>query len=425
MACRGRDSGSAGFARRRRSLVPVIASLVLMVAVQACQYLPAPVPQPAPSQGPATPGTGTPSPAATTSPQPAISTQTAIGTQPAAGTQPTRTGTPTGAGPSGDFSQAIRNVAQQARPGVVQVTNQQVAVDQFNQAFTIPAGVGSGVIYDDAGHVLTNNHVISGAQSLQVSLPDGRSLPARLVGADPQTDLAVLQVSGSQLPVLRLGRSADLQVGDWVVAIGNALGLPGGPTVTSGVVGALGRTVQVPSESGSGGGPVLFDMIQTDAAINPGNSGGPLVNLASEVIGINTLVAGQAEPGVVAQGIGFAIAIDTAKPIADELVRSGRVVHPYLGIRYAPLSPALAAQLGVNAQRGVIVSQVIAGSPAAAAGLRPRDVIVSIDGTPLVDDSSLARIINSHRPGDTITMQVQRGNQSMNLDARLDQLPSG
>jgi serine protease Do len=155
-----------------------------------------------------------------------------------------------------------------------------------------------------------------------------------------------VQIQGSDLPVARLGDSRRLQVGDWVVAIGNALALQGGPTVTQGVVSALGRTVQEPGDRGGGVGPFLFDVIQTDAPINPGNSGGPLVNLHGEVVGINTLVAGQAEPGVPAPGIGFAIAIATAKPLADELVIAGHVEHPFLGIRYISLNPAIAAQLG-------------------------------------------------------------------------------
>jgi S1-C subfamily serine protease len=162
------------------------------------------------------------------------------------------------------------------------------------------------VIYDNQGHILTNNHVVEGAQQLLVSLPDKRSFPARLVGVDPQTDLAVVQIRGDNLPVAQLGDSNQLQVGDWVVAIGNALALPGGPTVTQGVVSALGRTVQEPGSSSGGQpggtqrqsavGPFLFDVVQTDAPINPGNSGGPLVNLQGQIIGINTLVAGPVEP---------------------------------------------------------------------------------------------------------------------------------
>src|SRR5690606_15302167 len=192
---------------------------------------------------------------------------------------------------SGDFIGAVIAVSQRVKPAVVQVTSEQTRFDLFNQPFTVPGGVGSGVIYDQDGYILTNYHVIAGAESLRVSLPDGRSFPADVVGTDPQTDLAVLKIDGEDLPTAPLGDSNKLQVGEWVVAIGNALALPGGPTVTVGVVSALNRTVQEPGEGGRAG-PFLFNVIQTDAAINPGNSGGPLVNLAGEVIGINTLVAG-------------------------------------------------------------------------------------------------------------------------------------
>jgi len=316
-------------------------------------------------------------------------------------------------------------VAQEVKPAVAQITTQQSATDQFNQPFTVPTGVGSGIIYDNQGHILTNNHVVEGAQSMDVSLPDGRSFSAQLVGTDPQTDLAVIQIKGDNLPVASLGDSHSAEVGDWVVAIGNALGLSGGPTVTQGVVSATGRTVQEPSSGTSNAaGPFLFDLIQTDASINPGNSGGPLVNLSGKVIGINTLVAGQAEPGVSAQGIGFAIAMDTAKPIADQLVSSGRAVHPYLGIRYAPLNPALAARLGINAKHGDIIAQVVPGSPAAAAGLQTGDAITQIDGKDLTDESSLAQIVNGKKPGDTVTMQVQRGNQTQQVQVRLGEMPT-
>jgi S1-C subfamily serine protease len=283
--------------------------------------------------------------------------------------------------------------------------------------------VGSGVIYDAQGHVLTNEHVVSGAQQLQVSFPDKRSFAAQLVGTDPQTDLAVIQVQADNLPVATLGDSSQLQVGDWVVAIGNALALPGGPTVTQGVVSALGRTVQEPGSTPNTAGPFLFNAIQTDAPINPGNSGGALVNLDGQVIGINTLVAGQAEPGVQAQGIGFAIAIATARPIADQLVAAGHAVHPFLGIQYAALTPAIAAQLGVNAQSGVVVGAVVPGSPAANAGLRSRDVITAVDGQPLTDESSLAQVLNQHQPGDTVTLSVVRGGQQASVPVTLGDTP--
>jgi S1-C subfamily serine protease len=275
------------------------------------------------------------------------------------------------------------------------------------------------VIYDNQGHILTNNHVIEGAQHLTVSLPDGTIFPATLIGADPQTDLAVIQIKGDHLPMAQLGDSRQLQVGDWVVAIGNALALQGGPTVSVGVVGALGRTVQEPGSDQTSQGPYLFDVIQTDAPINPGNSGGPLVNLAGEVIGINTLVAGQAEPGVQAQGIGFSIGIGTAKPIADQLVATGRVVHPFLGISYVPLNRALAQQLGSAAKDGVAVARVVVGSPAAAAGLQARDIITALDGTELTTESSFPQLLNSHKAGDTVTLTVVRGQQTLKIQATL------
>jgi S1-C subfamily serine protease len=316
-------------------------------------------------------------------------------------------------------------VVQKVKPAVVQITTQQVQAGQFSQPFTVPSGVGSGIIYDNQGHILTNDHVVAGAQQFLVSLPDGRTFKdAKLIGADPQTDLAVLQISGDNLPVAQLGNSNGLQVGDWVVAIGNALALPGGPTVTTGVVSALNRTVQEPPASGQRSGPFLFDAVQTDAPINPGNSGGPLANLAGQVIGINTLVAGQAEPGVQAQGIGFAISMATAKPIADQLVANGKVVHPYMGIGYVQLTPAIAAQLGISAQEGVVVTMIEPNSPAAQAGLQQRDVITAIDGQSLKEESSLSRAINQHKPGDTVTLTVLRGGQTMDVKITLGEAPS-
>jgi S1-C subfamily serine protease len=307
---------------------------------------------------------------------------------------------------------------------VVQITTEETVVDQFNQPFNVPSGVGSGVIYDSQGHILTNDHVVEGARQLLVALPDGRSFTGRLIGGDPQTDLAVVQVTGDNLPVAPLGDSSQMQVGDGVVAIGNALGLEGGPTVTAGVVSALGRTVQEPAGSSGAAGPFLFDVIQTDAAINPGNSGGPLVNLAAQVIGINTLVAGQSEAGVPAQGIGFAIAINTARPIAEQLAATGRAVHPFLGIGYAPLNPAIAARAGVPSnQKGAIVGSVVPGSPAARAGLQAGDVITQIDSTALTSDSSLAETLSRHKPGDTVPVSVLRRGQTVNAQVTLGESP--
>ena len=327
--------------------------------------------------------------------------------------------------PAGDLATAIRQVVQKVKPAVVQITNEQTQVNQFNQPFTLPAGVGSGFIYDNQGHILTNDHVVEGAQQLLVSLPDGRSFPAKLIAGDPDTDLAVIQITGDNLPVAQLGDSTQLQVGDWVVAIGNALALPGGPTVTAGVVSALGRTVQEPGTTSVNSGPFLFDVIQTDAAINPGNSGGPLVDLNGQIIGINTLVAGQAGPGVQAEGIGFAIAIATAKPIADQIVSTGKVIHASMGgISYLPLNPSISAMLNITQTQGVLIGQVATGSPAEKAGLRADDIILTIDGTKLDGDSALAQALNSHKPGDTITLTVLRGTQTITMQVTLVEEPT-
>jgi S1-C subfamily serine protease len=323
----------------------------------------------------------------------------------------------TNAGTAGDdFATAIREVAQAVKPAVVQITNLQVKLDQFNQPTDVPAGVGSGVVYDDEGHILTNNHVIEGAQQLQVTFPDGRTFQGTLIGADSQTDLAVVQIEGDDLPTAPLGDSDALQVGDWVIAIGNALGLPGGPTVTTGVVSALGRAAQEPGDQ-TGAGPWLFNLIQTDAAINPGNSGGPLVNLAGEVIGINTLGVAQAE------GIGFALSINTLKPLADELVNTGKVSHAYLGIRATPLTPAIAAQLGAQADAGAVVVGVAPGSPAAEAGLQPGDVITAIDGDSIEAESDLPAALSSHKPGDEVTLTVERGGKQLEVNVTLGEAP--
>ncbi len=376
-----------------------------------------------PVTGPASTAIAAPLPTGTATPAPTSVAPT--GTPNAGNTSTAAPAIPiTGNNPSG-FAISVRQVAQQVKPAIVQITNEQVQINRFNQTFNIPSGVGSGVIYDNQGHILTNNHVVSGAQNLLVTLPDGRSFPAKLVGADTQTDLAVVQISAPDLPVAQLGDSSQLQVGDWVVAIGNALALPGGPTVSVGVVSALGRSVQEPVDQSTGqAGPLLFDLIQTDAPINPGNSGGALVNLNGQVIGINTLVAGQAEPGVQAQGIGFAISMSTAKPIADEIVATGHVVHPFMGIQYQPLNASVAAQMGINETQGVLITDVVSGSPADDAGLQPDDIITAIDNQPLKQDSDLAEIINQHKPGDTVTLAVDRGGREVSLKLTLGTAPS-
>jgi serine protease Do len=305
----------------------------------------------------------------------------------------------------------VSQVSEQVRPAVVQITatvNRNGTGGIFGNGGGSGEGVGSGVIYDKAGYILTNSHVIDGATTLVVTLPDGKTFDAKLIGQDRLTDLAVIKIepNGQTLPVAKLGDSSQLKVGDGVVAIGNALALPGGPTVTSGVVGALDRNVTEPASSSNTSGIQLYGMVQTDAAINPGNSGGALVNMNGEVVGINTLVAGQADNGLQAQGIGFAIPINAAKKIADELVANGKVSHGYMGISYQFLTPAQARQLGITGVTGGIVQQVQANSPAAQAGLKRGDVVTAIDGQKITGESTLGRIISEKKAGDQVQLEV-------------------
>lgn len=317
---------------------------------------------------------------------------------------------------------SISRVAAESKPGIVQITNEQQTLQGGTTAI-VPAGVGTGFVIDTQGHILTNNHVIANAQKLEVQTTDGRTFPATLVGRDPRSDLAVLQAPGQNLPTVPLGNSNAVAVGQWVVAIGNALALPGGPTVTAGVISALHRTEQEPPQ-GQRPGPFLFDLIQTGAKINPGNSGGPLLDLQGQVIGINTLGAGQAEPGVQAQGIGFAIAINTAKRIATELIQTGKVIYPFMGIQSATNTPSLAARYGLPAHRGTVVISVLPGSPAATAGIQPKDVITALDGTPITDESDLNRVLTTQlKPGQTVTVTVARGTGTKNLHLTLGTAP--
>jgi S1-C subfamily serine protease len=274
-------------------------------------------------------------------------------------------------------------------------------------------GQGSGFIVDSSGIVLTNAHVVSGADTVTVTLRDGRTFQGEVKGADETMDLAVVKIDGADLPVAPLGKSDDVQVGDWAIAVGNPLGLDN--TVTLGIVSTLNR-----SSSQVGVPDKRIDFIQTDAAINPGNSGGPLVNDQGDVIGINTAIRADAE------GIGFAIPIDTAKSVQDRLARGEQIPHPFIGIRMTMLTPEVAKQINddpnsiitVPEINGVLVVEIVPNSPAAQAGLRRGDIITQIEGESIESGEQLQRKVEQSEIGQALRFSVQRGDRTQTLTVR-------
>ena len=298
------------------------------------------------------------------------------------------------------------------KPAVAEIVVGTVTYTFFGQAEPTEQS-GSGIIIDKRGYIVTNNHVVDGATSITVSIPDGRTFNATLVGTDPDTDLAVIKINGDNLPTASFGNSSAMQVGEWVLAFGNALALDGGPTVTQGVVSATGRSITEDS------GTTLYDLIQTDAAINPGNSGGPLVNLNGEVIGINTAKVASEDVA----GIGFAISSDSAKPIIDELIAQGYVSRPYLGVSLVTDTPAYANYYGLGTDTGALITQVGQNSPAATAGLKAGDVITTIDGKTISTSDDAIKAIRSHSIGDTIQVSYYRGKDLKSASVTLTENP--
>jgi S1-C subfamily serine protease len=305
----------------------------------------------------------------------------------------------------------IRSILAKVEPAVVSINIGGFASRFFD---VVPEGAGTGMILTPGGDVLTNAHVVAGARTIQVKLDDGRTFDAAVVGADATADIALLRLQGaSGLPTVDVGRSADLQVGDAVVAIGNALALPGGPTVTTGIVSALDRTI------GESPGHRLEHLIQTDAAINPGNSGGPLVDVDGQVVGMNTAViqrTGTAE----AQNIGFAIASDTFQPVVDDLRRRGGTAQAsgpraFLGVTTATL----------QGNAGAVVLEVDPGSPAEGAGLQPDDVIVRVGTDRISSSDDLGAAVRSHDPGDLVEITWIRGGRQQSTTVTLAQRPGG
>lgn len=297
----------------------------------------------------------------------------------------------------------VIRAADRVRPAVVNIDT----VAQVQTVFGVfpQEGAGSGVIVSANGYILTNNHVVETAQQIKVTLLSGKILPARVIGTDRFSDLAVVKVEMSGLPAATLGRSSALRVGQMAIAIGNPFGL--GHTVTVGVISALNRNIRVPNL-------IIENLVQTDAAINPGNSGGALVDSRGEVIGINTAIVRDA------QGIGFAIPIDTARAIMDQLIRQQRVVRPYVGVVWGgDVDANIARQYNLPVDHGVIVRDVDQNGPAAAAGIRPEDIIISLDGTPVANWNDFIRALFNKRPGDAVRIEVVRNGTRKTFTVRL------
>jgi len=272
-------------------------------------------------------------------------------------------------------------------------------------------GLGSGVVVSPDGYILTNNHVVDGATDVLVTLPDRREFKAKVIGTDPKTDIAVLKIDAGNLPVITVGNSAKMQVGDAVLAIGNPYGV--GQTVTMGIVSATGRTGL--------GIEDYEDFIQTDASINPGNSGGALVNDRGELVGINTAILAPGSGGN--QGIGFAVPVNLARNVMDQIVDHGKVERAYLGVNVQEVTPAIAKAMGLNGPAGALVSDVSPNSPAQRAGLQSGDVILAINGVSVAERNQLVMNVSMMNPGQTVHLKVFRDGQTREITAQVGLLP--
>jgi 2-alkenal reductase len=308
-------------------------------------------------------------------------------------------------------------VVKQVAPAIVTVVNEQAAGPLSGSNQLQPAGIGSGFIISEQGYIVTNWHVVNGGQAFQVIFSNGDQKDATLVGQDQISDLAVVKVDGPMPGVVPLGDSSELEPGQTVLAIGSPLGQFTN-TVTEGIVSALGRSI--PEQQGS---PELTGLIQHDAAINPGNSGGPLLNLKGEVVGVNTLGIPVTPAGEPAQGLFFAIPSNTVKEIATKLIENGEVIYPFIGIQSGPINEQVATQYNLPVDYGVYVVSVVSGSPADQAGIQQGDIILEINGTKIDANHSLTELLYKYEPGDTVTLKIQRGNNTQDIKLTLGKRP--
>ena len=307
-----------------------------------------------------------------------------------------------------DSLPSISKLVEMVKPAVASISVESLSRGLFFDF--ADEGTGSGMVVRPDGYIVTNFHVVQNATEIQVSLPDGQTYEGRVVGRDVLTDLAIVKIDAEDLPTVTFGESDVLEVGDWVVALGNALALRGGPTVTLGIVSALGRTID--TERGA-----LYDLLQTDAAINDGNSGGPLVNLAGEVVGINTAILRDA------QGIGFAISSSVASPIIDSLIEHGRVVRPLIGLSGADVTPARANRYNLPVTEGVIVTRMSRDGPATAAGIQVGDVIITLDGIPTPDMARFLTLLWTYGVDDEIEVEYFHNGQLLVTSVKLAERP--
>jgi serine protease Do len=309
----------------------------------------------------------------------------------------------------------LSGIAAQILPSVVSINAEVTTTDIFGNP-TTQQGAGSGWVIDSNGLIVTNNHVIQGAQNITISTPDGRNFPAQQILADPLTDLAVIKINATGLPAVKLGDSAKLKQGMMVTAVGNSLGQ--GIRVTAGWVSRLSVSLTLPATAAEPGG-TLFDLIEVTAPINPGNSGGPLVDMLGEVVGITNakLVASGVE------AVGYAISTQTALPILQQLIQAGQVTRPYVGAQFFDVTPMLASVYGFAVNRGAIIVQIDRGSPVDQAGLRPGDIIVQMDNTSISSAADALRFILNSRIGQQISLTYYRGNTQSSVQVTLVQNP--
>jgi len=318
--------------------------------------------------------------------------------------------TPPGLGGEAPELSSIADVVALVKPSVVAINTEYVSYDIFNRPYE-QQGAGSGWIIDEDGLIVTNNHVVEGAEGVTVTLADGRTFPALTIRTDSLSDLAVIKVDARNLPAVKVGSSGMLRVGDWVIAIGNSLGL--GISATKGIVSAQNISLSVSA------GQTLDDLIQTDAAINPGNSGGPLVNMAGEVVGITSVKVSQ----VGVEGMGYAISSDSAMPIIEELIQNGYVVRPWLGLVLYTVDQYAVLRYGLAVDEGALVTEIAADSPAAVAGIQAGDVITSFDGEEITTAEGLIQAIHSKDIGQLVEIVFWRGESQQTVYVTLEESP--